>query len=45
MQGKLLNFMNRIIHAYDSFDDTIVWAIKTNHLPVLKMEIDDLIRE
>ena len=42
---EIVNFRNRIIHAYDSIDDTIVWAIKTNHLPVLKIEINDLIGE
>ena len=38
-EGKVTgNFRNRIIHAYDSIDDSIVWAIKTNHLPTLKEE-------
>ncbi len=40
---EIINFRNRIIHAYDSIDDSIVWAIKTNHLPVLKKEIEELI--
>jgi len=37
---EIVNFRNRIIHAYDNIDDTIVWAIKSNHLPVLKIEIE-----
>jgi len=41
---EIVNFRNRIIHTYNSIDDTIVWAIKTNHLPVLKKEIEDLIK-
>jgi len=40
---EIINLRNRIIHAYDSIDDSIVWAIKVNHLPLLKMEVDKLI--
>ena len=40
---EIINFRNRIIHAYDSIDDNIVWAIKTNHLPGLKEEIARII--
>jgi uncharacterized protein with HEPN domain len=39
-----LNFRNRLIHAYDSIDDTIVWAILKTHLPVLKAEVQNLLR-
>lgn len=39
---EIVNFRNRIIHAYDSVDDNIVWAIKTNHLPILKSEIEKI---
>jgi uncharacterized protein with HEPN domain len=41
---EIVNFRNRIIHAYDSVDDSIVWAIRTNHLPILKKEIEKLIK-
>lgn len=40
---EIVNFRNRIVHAYDSIDDNIVWAIKTNHLPILKKEIEEII--
>ncbi len=40
---EIVNFRNRIIHSYDSVDDNIVWAIKTNHLPILKSEIEKLL--
>jgi len=40
---EIINFRNRIIHAYDSIDDSIVWAIKTNHLPIIKVEIESLL--
>ncbi|HLV23373.1 MAG TPA: HepT-like ribonuclease domain-containing protein [Moheibacter sp.] len=39
----IINFRNRLVHAYDSIDDTIIWAIKTKHLPVLKNEILNLL--
>lgn len=39
----IINFRNRLIHAYDNIDDSIVWAIKTNHLNELKKEIEDLL--
>ena len=41
---EIINFRNRIIHAYDSIDDSIVWAIKTNHLPTLKLEVNTLLK-
>ncbi|WP_353168476.1 HepT-like ribonuclease domain-containing protein [Flavobacterium sp.] len=40
---EIINFRNRLVHAYDSIDDSIVWAIKTNHLPQLKKEITNII--
>ncbi len=41
---EIVNFRNRIIHAYDAIDDSIVWAIKTNHLPVLRQEVEQLLK-
>lgn len=37
------NNLPRIIHAYDSLDDTLVWAIVVNHLPALKSEVKTLL--
>ena len=42
---EIVNFRNRIIHAYDSIADSIVWAIKSNHLPILKKEVEGLMRK
>ncbi len=39
---QIIAFRNRIVHAYDSLDNTIVWAILINHLPKLKEEISEL---
>jgi len=36
---QIIALRNRIIHAYDSINDTVIWAIIVNHLPKLKTEI------
>jgi uncharacterized protein with HEPN domain len=36
---KIVSFRNHLVHAYDSVNDNIVWAIIQNHLPLLKTEI------
>jgi len=36
---KIVNFRNRLVHAYDSVDDNIVWVIIQNHLLPLKTEV------
>jgi uncharacterized protein with HEPN domain len=41
---EIINFRNRLVHAYDSIDDAIVWAIKYNHLPKLKTEVEALLK-
>lgn len=35
---KIIDFRNRLVHSYDSIDDSIVWAIIRIHLPQLKSE-------
>ncbi|MEM7514017.1 MAG: HepT-like ribonuclease domain-containing protein [Bacteroidota bacterium] len=35
---QIISFRNRIIHAYDSIDDSIVWVILRKHIPILKQE-------
>ncbi|MCX6224345.1 MAG: DUF86 domain-containing protein [Bacteroidia bacterium] len=37
---KIVGFRNRLIHAYDSIDQSIIWAIILNHLPLLKKEVE-----
>jgi uncharacterized protein with HEPN domain len=41
---QIVAFRNRIIHAYDSVDDVIVWAILKRHLPGLKKETIEFLR-
>jgi uncharacterized protein with HEPN domain len=42
---KLVDVRNRIIHGYDSVSDEIIWGIAVRHLPVLRREIERLLRE
>lgn len=37
---QIVSLRNRLIHAYDSIDDSIVWSILTRHLRALKEEVD-----
>lgn len=39
---QIIVFRNRLVHAYDSIDNSIVWAIINRHLENLKIEIEDL---
>ena len=35
---KIVGFRNRLIHAYDAVDSSMVWAIIKKHLSPLKIE-------
>jgi uncharacterized protein with HEPN domain len=39
---KIVGARNRIIHGYDDIDNTEIWSIIINSLPILKREIDEL---
>lgn len=36
---KIIGFRNKLIHAYDSIDNSIVWVILNRHLNNLKNEV------
>lgn len=36
---QIVGLRNRLIHTYDSIDQSIVWAIIQNHLKPLKSEV------
>jgi len=36
---RIIGLRNRIIHAYDSVDDSLIWAIIIKYLPLLKSEV------
>lgn len=40
---QIIGFRNRLIHAYDSIDNSVVWAIINRHLKKLKGEIQERI--
>jgi uncharacterized protein with HEPN domain len=42
--NQMKGMRNRILHAYDAVDDTIVWKTVVVDLPVLLAEIDSLLR-
>ena len=42
---KIVNIRNLLIHAYDSVDDTRVWEIIVVHIPLLKKEIEKLLKD
>lgn len=39
---QIVDFRNRVIHAYDNINDVVIWSVIMNHIPVLKTEIDIL---
>ncbi len=43
-QRAIISFRNRVIHAYDSIDKEVIWAIVINHLPKLKAEVETLLK-
>jgi uncharacterized protein with HEPN domain len=40
---QIINMRNRVIHGYDKIDDEIVWGTIIRHIPILKIEIQNLI--
>ena len=41
---QIVGMRNRVIHGYDKIDDEIVWGTIVRHLPVLKNEIEILMK-
>ena len=41
---KIVGFRNRLIHAYNSVDPSIIWAIIQKHLDPLKAEITEIMK-
>ena len=41
---RMVDTRNFIIHSYDNIDNTRVWTIIINHLPILKTEVDNLLK-
>lgn len=41
---NIVDTRNRIIHGYDSVSEDILWAIVIRHLPQLKKEVKNLLK-
>ncbi len=37
---RIVDARNKIIHGYDEIENTQIWSIIINHLPVLKKEVE-----
>ncbi len=35
-----IGLRNRIVHGYDSVDDTVIWDVVTTHIPRIEAQID-----
>ena len=40
---KIVNLRNRVIHAYDDVDETIIWKVIVKDIPVLLEEVRPLL--
>lgn len=44
-QNKISGFRNNLIHGYDQIDHVISWNVINQHLPILRGELAELLRE
>ncbi len=42
---KIVDTRNRIIHSYDSVTEDIIWLISIKYLPILKKEVQALLKK
>jgi len=42
---KIVDTRNYIIHGYDTLAVDILWSIVVNHLPLLKNEVEELLKQ
>ncbi len=42
---QIIATRNRVVHAYDTISDELIWGIVINDLPKLKTEIEKLLNE
>ena len=41
---RIIGMRNRVIHGYDKIDNEIIWGTIKRHLPVLKKEVNKLLK-
>lgn len=39
----IVDLRNKVIHAYDSIDETIIWRIVIKDIPILLSEVNELL--
>ena len=42
---RIIATRNQVAHAYDAVNNAIIWGIVINHLPKLKSEIEQLLKQ
>lgn len=42
---RIIAFRNILIHGYAQVDDQVVWSVLDAKLPILKKEVEDLLRD
>ena len=42
---KIVGMRNRIVHGYDSVDEELIWDVVQNRLPLLKQQVDALLKD
>lgn len=42
---RIISFRNVLIHGYDLVDNKVVWAVIHEHLPILKQQVEELLKE
>jgi uncharacterized protein with HEPN domain len=42
---SIIGLRNQVIHAYDSISDENIWSVIINHIPKLKIEIEELLND
>lgn len=40
----IVDLRNKVIHAYDNVNDMLIWNVVMNHIPVLKNEVEELLK-
>ncbi|HKJ78235.1 MAG TPA: HepT-like ribonuclease domain-containing protein [Prolixibacteraceae bacterium] len=43
--GQIIAMRNRLIHAYDSIDDNVIWSAIKKDLPLLKKEAKQIMND
>ncbi len=41
---QIVDARNWVIHGYDKVDDVVIWGIISNHLPKLKIEVEEYLK-